>query len=157
MRSIAAWNASGIIWLDELRDLSIHFPPARDVTVRGMTFSPWRQSGAQIRVNGLVRDPTVVVRMDHDLRDRYRDATSTNYNETSALGQNWRFDTVITTGRRSAKAYAESMAVPAFGLDLPVSTPEPPPSTEPAAQSAAETAPVEKQKKKTTGSSSKAE
>jgi cell division ATPase FtsA len=157
VRSIAAWNKSGIIWLDELRDLSIHFPPARDITVRGMTFNPLRQSGARIRVNGLVSYPSVVVRMDHDLRDRYRDATSTDYEETSASGQNWRFDTEITTARRSPKAYAESMAMSASGLNMPVSTPEPPPSTEPATPSATAAGPVEIQQEKPVEGSPKAE
>jgi|GEM_PF-5945600 len=105
-RSIAAWEAAGIVWLDELRDLTGKFPSAEDVTVRGMTISSLRGGGAMIRVTGQAKDPAIIVKMDHDLRDAYRDATSTNFREQGTKGERvWRFETVITTRRRSAKDY----------------------------------------------------
>ncbi len=105
-RSIATWESEGIVWLDELRDLTGKFPSAEDMTVRGMTISSLRGGGARIRVTGQVRDPAVIVKMDHDLRDKYRNATSTNFREQGTKGEpSWRFETVITTRRRSAEDY----------------------------------------------------
>jgi hypothetical protein len=105
-RSIAGWESTGIVWLDELRDLTRKFPSAEDVTVRGMTISSLRGGGAMIRVTGQVRDPAVIVRMDHDLRDQFRNATSKNFREQSNKGEpSWRFETDITTRRRPAEDY----------------------------------------------------
>lgn len=113
-RSIAAWENSGVIWLDELRDLALKFPASQDVVVRGMTISSLRNSGAMIRVTGQVHVPAVVVQMDHDLRDAYRNATSTNFREQSpgrTEDDNWRFETVITTRRRSPEAYRAALGI----------------------------------------------
>lgn len=119
VRSIATWDSAGIIWLDELRDLSQKFPSAEEVTVRGMTISSLRGGSAMIRVTCQVRDPAVIVKMDHDLRDQYRNATSTNFREQGTSGEHpWRFETVITTRRRSSNDYREML------------TPRPPPPSE---------------------------
>ncbi|MEO2049617.1 MAG: hypothetical protein ABGX16_23920 [Pirellulales bacterium] len=111
VRSIAAWESAGIIWLDELRDLSQKFPSAEDVMVRGMAISSLRGGKAMIRVTCQVRDPAVIVKMDHDLRDKYRTATSTNFREQGTKGEHpWRFETVITTRRRSVEDYLGTLS-----------------------------------------------
>jgi len=118
VRAIAAWESAGIIWLDELRDLSQKFPSAEDVTVRGMAISSLRGGKAMIRVTCQVRDPAVIVKMDRDLRDQYRNATSTNFREQGTKGDHpWRFETVITTRRRSIKDYLGTLS-PSHPNDL---------------------------------------
>jgi len=110
VRSIAAWDSAGIIWLDELRDLSQKFPSAEEVTIQGMTISSLRGGNAMIRITCQVRDPAVIAKMDHDLRDQYRNATSTNFREQGTSSEHpWRFETVITTRRRPTKDYLEAI------------------------------------------------
>ena len=113
-KSIEAWNAGSIVWLDELRDLSLKFPPASDIKIRGMSISPLRSSGAaMIRINGTVRDPTVVVQLDHNLRDAHRNSTSTNLREQSdkeGSQPSWRFETVVTTKAWTPEQYRKALA-----------------------------------------------
>ncbi|MBN1855175.1 MAG: hypothetical protein JW829_20760 [Pirellulales bacterium] len=115
-RSLQEWAQGDIVWLDELRDLSAKFPPAQDVIVRSMTISPRRGGGAVIHIQGSVRDPSVVGRMDLDLRiEGIRIATSTNYREQPGEGEaalDWRFETQIVTQRRPASAYRLEMMNP---------------------------------------------
>jgi hypothetical protein len=113
-RSIAAWEASSVVWLDELRDLSMKFPATQDLVVRAMTINPIRNGGALIRLSGQAREWSVVVQMDSDLRDPpYRDAASSNYREQSAgrdSTSGLRFETQIKTRQRSAEAYRQGLA-----------------------------------------------
>jgi len=113
-KSLEAWNAGVIVWLDELRDLSVKFPPAGDLTVRSMTISPSSGSSgvARISINGSVRDPTVVVQLDRNLRDAHRNATSTNLREQpdkEDSDPSWRFKTTIMTKARTPELYRDAL------------------------------------------------
>jgi len=89
-----------VVWLDELRDLSLRFPPARDAVVlrMSMTFS---QSGGAIDLEGLVRDPKIVVNMEGQVRDEYRKVVSKRVQERKLeRDYTWLFETSISVAPR---------------------------------------------------------
>ena len=74
--AIREWQADEVNWLDELRDLSLRFPSSRDAIVLKMTMSPGRGGGGTIQFSGLVRDPSIVVRMESNIRDSFHEIRS---------------------------------------------------------------------------------
>ena len=110
-QAIEAWNAANLVWLDELRDLAIRFPPAGTAVVLDFSASPSANGGAVIRMSGKALDPTVVAALDRDLRDEHRDILSRNLREQASAPDDpflWRFESVLNVRRQAAAAYLES-------------------------------------------------
>jgi len=100
IEAVRNWRARDVIWLDELRDLSLRFPPPRDAVVlrMSMTFS---QSGGSIDLEGLVRDPKIVVNMEGQVRDRYRTVVSRRVQERKLeRDYTWLFETSMSVAPR---------------------------------------------------------
>ena len=98
--AVRNWRARDVVWLDELRDLSLRFPRARDAVVlrMSMTFS---QSGGAIDLEGLVRDPKIVVNMEGQVRDQYRKVVSRRVQERKLeRDYTWLFETSISVAPR---------------------------------------------------------
>lgn len=72
---IDQFAAGDINWLDELYDLSKRFPAAEDATVDTATFSSLQEGGGQIFLEGYVRDPAVIEKMESQLRDARHQVT----------------------------------------------------------------------------------
>jgi hypothetical protein len=129
IEAIAEWKAAEIIWLDELRDLSIRFPSARDAVVLRMSMRPSQSSGGTVDLQGLVRDPKVVVNMESQVRDEYRRVRSRRIQErTLERDYTWIFESSMSVARRSKEHYVSHLP------------PEEPPAEEPGALAAAGTA-----------------
>jgi len=66
-----AWESQNVIWLDVLRDLSIVSPSNTDLVVAQMTFtiSNDPRFAGSIDMYGMVRDPSVLQRLQHDLQN----------------------------------------------------------------------------------------
>lgn len=68
------WSTRNPAWLDELREISILFPDARDIVVTEMSFAGMPESNRDrrysgtIRFSGLVRDPIVLRQLQATLR-----------------------------------------------------------------------------------------
>jgi hypothetical protein len=65
---IGQWVAEEINWLDELRWLSEHFPPAEDAMLTQLKLNVNSGRG-EIILDGLVRDVDAAARLDHGLQD----------------------------------------------------------------------------------------
>lgn len=106
VNAVRDWKRGDVILLDELRDLSLRLPKARDMVVLGLTKSPARNGLITITFKGLVRDPEVIRRMIRSLDDEY-------HNVLSPSGQGlrpgefytWRFDSSITVAPRDKSEY----------------------------------------------------
>ncbi|MDR2439498.1 MAG: hypothetical protein LBE12_09050 [Planctomycetaceae bacterium] len=65
------WDSQNVVWLDELRELSLVLPNDQDLVVSQMSFSILennvRFSGI-IQMNGMVRDPAVLLKLQTDLQ-----------------------------------------------------------------------------------------
>ena len=104
------WNAANVVWLDELRDLSLRFPPPGTAVVLEFSASPRGAGGADIRLSGKTIDPEVVTELDTALRDQYRSILSRNLREQSLDPDDpfqWRFESSMTTQQRPADAYRQ--------------------------------------------------
>ncbi len=76
--AVRDWQDGEIVWLDELRDLSRRLPSSRDLLVQRMSMSPGRGGGGSIDLQGLVRDSSVVPRLEQSVRDDYHQDVRSN-------------------------------------------------------------------------------
>ena len=106
VREVEGWQASDVTWLDELRDLSVRFPSARDAIVLRMTLTPARGGGGAIDMDCLVRDPTIVVRMEHGIRDQHHQVRSKRVQQRDReKSYTWQFETSMVVARRDKDDY----------------------------------------------------
>lgn len=103
LNAIQAWDARNVVWLEELRDLSQRFPSARDAIVLRMSMATGRSGGGEIDLQGLVRDPKIVVQLEAGVRDEYHNVRGggTRQRKTEK-DYTWSFDTSISVARRPA-------------------------------------------------------
>jgi hypothetical protein len=110
VQAIGEWQATDVNWLDELRDLSLRFPSSRDAIILNMTMSPARTGGGAIQFSGLVRDPSIVVRMESNIRDKYHEIRSKRVQERQReKDYTWRFETSMTAARRDKSQYTSHL------------------------------------------------
>ncbi|MDR3199438.1 MAG: hypothetical protein LBU34_16335 [Planctomycetaceae bacterium] len=65
------WEAQNVVWLDELRELSLVLPNEQDLVVSQMSFSVLESNvrfSGMIQMNGMVRDPSVLLKLQTDLQ-----------------------------------------------------------------------------------------
>ncbi|MDR0338560.1 MAG: hypothetical protein LBI18_15925 [Planctomycetaceae bacterium] len=65
------WDVQSVVWLDELRELSLVLPSDQDLVVSQMTFSILENNArfsGMIQMNGMVRDPSVLLKLQTDLQ-----------------------------------------------------------------------------------------
>ncbi|MFH1919125.1 MAG: hypothetical protein ABIP48_04440 [Planctomycetota bacterium] len=98
--AVSQWQARDVIWLDELRDLSLRFPSTRDVVVSRMLLSSSQSSGS-ISVEGLLRSPDVLVKLENQVRDPYRRVRSKRVQQQKAeKDYAWVFETSLSVRPR---------------------------------------------------------
>ena len=101
--AVREWKARDVIWLDELRDLSLRFPSTRDVVVSRMSLSPSQSGGGAINLEGLMRGPDILVKLENQVRDRYRRVQSKRVQERKLeRDYTWLFETSLSVARRDA-------------------------------------------------------
>ncbi len=107
IEAIAAWKTRDVNWLDELRDLSVRFPGPRDAVVLRMTMRPAQNRGGMIDMQGLVRDPNIVVNMERQIRDPFRKVRSRRIQQRALEDDyTWLFETSISVAPRKPDQYA---------------------------------------------------
>ena len=113
VRAVRDWQSDDVNWLDELRDMSIRFPSSRDTVVLRMTLSRARGGGGAVNFSGLVRDPLIVVRMESNVRDKYHEIRSKRVQEQQQdKDYTWRFETLMTVGKRAKDEYDSHLPKP---------------------------------------------
>jgi Tfp pilus assembly protein PilN len=111
--AIADWQAGEIVWLDELRELSLRLPASRDLVLMRMSMTPERSGGGNVEFTGLVRDPLIVARMEQNLRDQFHDVRSKRIQERGpGKGYSWVFETSMSVSGRDKQSYLEAQAPP---------------------------------------------
>lgn len=108
--AIEEWQLGDVVWLDELRDLSVRFPKPRDAVVLRMTLAGKSTGGGSIELEGLVRDPSIVSQMESNLRDDYHEVRTKRVQE-SVQGSNhtWKFDSSLVVGARDKEKYQSQL------------------------------------------------
>lgn len=95
--AIEDWNASSIIWLDELRDLASKFPSGQDFVIQRLTMTPSRSGRATIAFQGLASESRIVTRMESALRDARHEVQTPRVEErTQDKLYSWSFDASIS-------------------------------------------------------------
>jgi hypothetical protein len=111
VEAVRDWQSGEIVWLDELRDLSLRFPSGRDLIVHRMTMAADRSGGGGIELNGAVRDPQIVVGMEQRVRDQYHEVRSKRVQERDqGKGYSWVFETSMSVTGRDKESYLEQQA-----------------------------------------------
>jgi len=111
VEAIGPWEKGEVVWLDELRDLSMRFPSSRDLIVQRMTMTADRSGGGGIEFSGTVRDPQVVTRLEQDVRDQYHEVRSKRLQERDqGKGYPWVFETSMSVAGRDKESYVEQQA-----------------------------------------------
>ena len=95
--AIEDWNASSIIWLDELRDLASKFPSGQDLVIQRLTMTPSRSGRATIAFQGLASESRIVTRMESALRDARHEVQTPRVEErTQDKLYSWSFDASVS-------------------------------------------------------------
>ena len=116
---IRNWQASDVAWLDELRDLSLRFPSGRDIVVLGMSMSAAPNGGGAITLNGLVRAPDIVDRLERNIRDQHHEISSKRVQQRlREKSHTWHFESSMSVARRNKAEYGGQEVVLA-GADAP--------------------------------------
>lgn len=104
--AIEEWLMADVVWLDELRDLSLRFPKPRDAVLLRMTLAGKPTGGGAIELEGLVRDPSIVGQMESGLRDEFHEVRTKRVQE-SVHGQThtWKFDSSLLVAAREPSKY----------------------------------------------------
>jgi len=107
---IRNWQSSDVIWLDELRDLSLRFPSGRDIVVRRMSMSAAPNGGGAITLNGLVRAPSIVARLERNIRDQHHVISSKRVQERlREKSYTWHFEASMFVDRRNKNEYVSHL------------------------------------------------
>jgi Tfp pilus assembly PilM family ATPase len=107
VQSIENWQAASVNWLDELRDFCERFPSSRDAMVLNLSLSPSREGGGEINLNGLVRDPDIVLRMENGIRDDFHQMRIPRVQErVQDKNYSWHFESRILVKPRTREQYA---------------------------------------------------
>jgi Tfp pilus assembly PilM family ATPase len=105
--AIQAWQAGDVVWLEELREFSERFPPARDALVLRLQMSSLPAGGGLMTMQGLVRDPSLIVRLEYALRDAYHAVQSRRIQSGSRPNEEYThlFDASIVVSKRQKEDY----------------------------------------------------
>ncbi len=107
VRAINSWEQGDVVWLDELREFSQRFPPARDaMALRMSLISPGGgHAGGMITFQALVRDPSLIVRLEYALRNSSHVVQSRRIQSGSRPDEDYShlFDASIAVGHRTKK------------------------------------------------------
>ena len=139
IEAIAAWKNRDVNWLEELRDLSLRFPGPRDAVVLRMSMRPSQGDGGLIDLQGLVRDPKVVVNLERQIRDEFRTVRSRRVQQrTQEDDYTWVYETSVSVAPRRPEQYstpaaATKPAAPATAATEPAVPAKPRPRVPPPA------------------------
>jgi hypothetical protein len=92
--AVQRWEQSEINWLDELRRLSDRFPPADQAVVQRISMAPTASSRGLISMSVRVQDPSIVARLEEQLRDATHQVSSQRISQSDP---NERFSTQFET------------------------------------------------------------
>lgn len=104
--AIEQWQQGDVSWLEELRELSAEFPPARDAMLVRLTLSRAPAGGGTIEMQGQVRDPAIIERMETNLRDEFHEVRSRRVQESERdRALTWQFESSMSVVPREKEAY----------------------------------------------------
>lgn len=113
-QDIGAWADADVNWLDELRELALDMPPARDVLLTRLNMgtvvlAPAGKSAgnvAQIDLEGLLRGADMAAELEAALRDEFHTVQGRSLQQDSSRdGYSWKFISLIAARPESGEEY----------------------------------------------------
>jgi hypothetical protein len=100
---IAKWANADVGWLDQLRELSEDFPPARQATLSQLTLMAAPASvGGEMQLKGWAQNTEAITALEQSLRGHARRLGGVNSREDHSSGQySWHFETSVFVGREA--------------------------------------------------------
>ncbi|MCR9116387.1 MAG: hypothetical protein NXI22_05470, partial [bacterium] len=112
VKSIDQWNASNVIWLDELSEVSEEFPPAKDARATLINASSLKTSGGVLWIEGVARDYDVIGQIEIAVDDdRHQVEGGGGSPNERVEGYTYGFKEKITVTQPSRDAEAEEQLV----------------------------------------------
>jgi Tfp pilus assembly PilM family ATPase len=111
-KELRGWETLSVNWLEELRDFSGRIPDESQLVIQRMSLTPSRDRGGAIDIQGVVRDPATVTKLEQQLRDTFHEIRSKRVQERGQ-GDNyaWHFESAIAIKPRSRDDYAVDAGV----------------------------------------------
>ena len=110
---INLWAGGEVIWLDELRDLSLRFPGPRDAVLLSLNMARSPGKGGVMEFQGLVRDPSIVARMETNLRDNHHEVRSKRVQASiQDRTYTWQFESSLSVTKRDKEMYLTEFTPP---------------------------------------------
>jgi len=109
--TLTAWEASNISWLDELRDLTLRFPPSRELVANRLSISPASDGRSTLVFGGVASEPTAVDRMENSIRDRFHQLKTPGLTEKQQQdSSSWSFQTTVAISKRQPSEYVRHLS-----------------------------------------------
>ncbi len=109
--AVDEWQSSNIVWLDELRDLSVRFPSRRDAVILRMSAAPGRDGRGSVTFDCVARNSEIVAKMEQNLRDEFHTVkTSTVQQRDPKSERGWQFQTSLAVTPRDKESYLNDLA-----------------------------------------------
>lgn len=116
IQELKAWEKQNINWLDELRELSVQFPPGRDAMIQRLSLSqvpPARGGGGQITFQGLVRDSELIDSIEQKFNDDHHKITIPRVKVRQGdKDYGWHFEATLNIEKRKPEEYINHKKVP---------------------------------------------
>jgi len=94
---VGQWVDAEVIWLDQLRYLSVRFPPPQDAVLTRLEMARSASGSAGMDLYGMVRDASLVEPMENGLRSpRHEVRTKRGQQLAGDESYPWKFDTSLT-------------------------------------------------------------
>ncbi|MFO1021173.1 MAG: hypothetical protein U0903_10810 [Planctomycetales bacterium] len=109
--AVQLWDKGSVIWLDELRNLSMKMPPGQDLVLSHLMLASGRNGNGSMGFSAVARTPQAIETVETALRDETHHLPTINFNRR-ADGQ-YIFDTVVTLLSPPPKSAATKETKPA--------------------------------------------
>ncbi len=106
LKQVEAFSQTAVLWLEELKHVSLHFPPAKDAIVTKFSASSQSSGTGQISIEALVSNPRYIEQAEEALRDPAHQVFGggTTYRESSGDRLRWSYkSTIVVDPRKRAK------------------------------------------------------
>lgn len=98
-QEIESWEATDVVWLDELHGLSQRFPQAKDAMLVDLTAGP-HPEGGEILLEGRMREAAVITSLEKGLQDaRHHVSGQGRRQDNDQKPYTWRFESSIVVGK----------------------------------------------------------
>ena len=110
--AVQTWEHDQVLWLDELRDLSLRFPRAVDAYAQRLSMTSPPGGDGIIAMQVRVQQPATMALMESNLRDEFHRVHSKRVTENGDVDEfGWHFETTVFVRPRPAEDYRRYLAL----------------------------------------------